>query len=123
LKGGGEAGRAVIAMAQETAVDRRSAAFARSPVPRLIVTFVRRLGTGVLASAGGRLLPPQDRNHCSLIRHVTAHQPRPRLLAQPKVTLAEMAYCCGFASQSRSAAVFKKNVGTTAGRYRRSEIL
>jgi len=42
------------------------------------------------------------------------------LLAQPKVTLAEIAYCCGFASQSHFTAVFKKNVGTTPGRYRRT---
>jgi len=46
-----------------------------------------------------------------------------KLLADRKLTLAEIAYRCGFASQSHFTAVFKKSLGMTPGRYRRAAIL
>jgi len=45
------------------------------------------------------------------------------LLADNKLTLAEIAYRCGFASQSHFTAVFKKSTGMTPGHYRRQALL
>jgi len=45
------------------------------------------------------------------------------LLADNQLTLAEIAYRCGFASQSHFTAVFKRSTGMTPGRYRRQALL
>jgi len=42
------------------------------------------------------------------------------LLARTELTLAEIAYACGFASQSHFTAAFKRRVGTTPGAFRRA---
>jgi len=45
------------------------------------------------------------------------------LLADHKMTLAEIAYRCGFASQSHFTAVFKRSTGMTPGQHRRQSLL
>lgn len=45
------------------------------------------------------------------------------LLCDPRLTLADIAYRCGFASQSHFTAVFKKSVGLTPGHYRRTALV
>lgn len=42
------------------------------------------------------------------------------LLGDRRLSLAEIAYLCGFSSQSHFTAVFKKTLGATPGQYRRT---
>ncbi len=44
------------------------------------------------------------------------------LLAQGRIPLAEVAYACGFASQSHMTDVFRDRMGVTPGRYRKESV-
>jgi len=42
-----------------------------------------------------------------------------RLLGDPEMSIAQVAYCCGFSSQAHLTLAFRKVCGLTPGEYRR----